>query len=131
MKTETYCAASPNTAEIFGDPIFSYSRAQAIAAGVLVDVTHHAACLGFRFPTAVTAGLWSLIDIDGGDNNRFVSRVRHLDTVLVRAREAIRAVGNRDTDRVTFSALGNTCWAHIGPGDAGEPVITLLLMGED
>jgi hypothetical protein len=36
------------------DLIHSYSRAQAIAAGVLVDVTPTAHEVGFRFPVALT-----------------------------------------------------------------------------
>src|SRR5512135_3116848 len=39
--------------------IFSYTRAQAIADGVLVDVSKLAKEAGFRFPVAVTAGVWA------------------------------------------------------------------------
>ena len=39
--------------------IFSYTRAQAIADGVLVDVSELAKQAGFRFPVAVTAGVWA------------------------------------------------------------------------
>ena len=38
--------------------IFSYTR-QAIADGVLVDVSKLAKEAGFRFPVAVTAGVWA------------------------------------------------------------------------
>lgn len=120
-----------NTAEIFGEPISVYTRAQAIADGVLVDVTRAAARAGFRYPTAVSGGLWSAIDIDDGVSPRSVTCMHRLRNVLARALEAIRAVGNRDTDRVAFQALGSACWAHCGPGDQGEPVIALMLQGED
>lgn len=120
-----------NAAEIFGEPISTYTRAQAIADSVLVDVSRAAARAGFRYPTAVTAALWSAIDIDDGVNPRSVTCMHRLGHVLARALEAIRAVGNRDTDRVVFRALGSECWAHCGPGDQGEPVITLMLEGED
>jgi Family of unknown function (DUF6573) len=39
--------------------IFSYTRAQAIADGVLVDVSELAKEAGFRFPVAVTTGVWA------------------------------------------------------------------------
>ena len=42
----------------FGPVIFSYSRAQAIADGVLVDVTEMATEAGISVPTAVTAAVW-------------------------------------------------------------------------
>ena len=42
-------------------------------------------------------------------------------------------------DRVDFSvsvwdgnSLGDVaCWCHCGPGDEGEPVLTVMLQGED
>ena len=40
------------------DLIYSYSRAQAIDDGILVDVSAHARDLGIRYPVAVTATLW-------------------------------------------------------------------------
>ena len=42
-----------------GAVIFSYTCAQAIADGVLVDVSKLAKEAGFRFPVAVTAGVWA------------------------------------------------------------------------
>ena len=41
------------------DVIYSYTRAQAIADGVLVDVTETAREAGILFPVAVTAGLYN------------------------------------------------------------------------
>lgn len=40
-----------------------------------------------------------------------------------------------DEDRVYFTLRGVggdvDAWAHIGPGDDGEPVLTLMRQGED
>jgi type I site-specific restriction endonuclease len=44
--------------EFFGTPIHSYTRAQAIADGVLIDVFETARELGFKFPVAVTDSVW-------------------------------------------------------------------------
>ena len=40
------------------DVIYTYSRAQAIADGMLIDVSETAREAGVRFAVAVTAGLW-------------------------------------------------------------------------
>lgn len=42
----------------FGEPIFEYSRRQAIEDGLLIDVTAMAKEAGIRLPAVVTAGLW-------------------------------------------------------------------------
>ena len=51
---------------IFGELISSYSRAEAIADGVLVDVSRQASPAemlgGFTVPVAVTAALWAAIE---------------------------------------------------------------------
>ena len=46
---------------LFGEVIFSYTRAQAIADRALIDVTPTAAEAGFRFPVAVTSDLMAAI----------------------------------------------------------------------
>ena len=48
--------------------IFTYTRAQAIEDGVLVDVTKEAKEYGFRFPVAVTNRLWE--DCISWDNDK-------------------------------------------------------------
>jgi len=45
--------------ELFGDVIFTYSRAQALDDGVLVDAGPMAKDCGFRWPVAITAAAWS------------------------------------------------------------------------
>ena len=47
---------------LFGEVIFSYTRAQAIADRVLVDVTPTALEAGFRFPVAATAALMAAVE---------------------------------------------------------------------
>ena len=41
-----------------GNVIYSYTRAQAIADGVLVDITEQAKATGFKLPTVVTDNLY-------------------------------------------------------------------------
>ena len=50
------------TKSLFGEIIFSYTRAQAIADRALIDVTATAAEAGFRFPVTVTSDLMDAIE---------------------------------------------------------------------
>ncbi len=117
--------------------IYAYTRAQAIADGVLVDVTDIAKDVGIGLPTAVTIAvrekfiafhedlcchddygrtvniLWMLIRAAGKQAAPFVVQF----DVLVRER-------NRS---LRFHNLKAIC----GPGDDGEPVITVMLPEED
>ena len=44
---------------LFGEVISVYTRAQALADGVLIDAGAMAAEAGFRFPVAITAAAWA------------------------------------------------------------------------
>jgi hypothetical protein len=65
----TLGSASIPLSEIFGEPISVYTRADAIADGMLVDVTAWASdgpdgmLGGFTVPVAITRSLWIAIDI--------------------------------------------------------------------
>lgn len=124
-----------NTAEaIFGELIYSYSRAQALADGVLVDITERAKRAGIRYPTACTAGLWALIDCVPESTTDTLAGIvadSRLAEVLLAMLAAIRKGGTRGVDRVEFSALGAALWAQCGSGDTAAPVITVMLIGED
>ena len=120
--------------EIFGEPICCYSRAQALADGVLMGVSERARRAGIRYPTACTAGVWSLIDcIPESETDTLAGIVRDVraEEVLRAMLAAIRRGGTRGTDRVEFHALGAALWAHCGPGDTAAPVITIMREGED
>ncbi len=45
--------------DFWGEPIHVYTRAQALADGVLIDVTETAREAGFRVPVALTAAVWA------------------------------------------------------------------------
>ncbi len=121
------------------DLIHAYTRAQAIADGVFIDVTQTAREAGFRYPVALTRAAWErcvtvppgvlcqdeagrLWDVlfllrlavgrsDGGPEVRFAVHVRN---------------DNREgtPPLVRLKAL---CSA----GDQGEPVVTVMLPGQD
>ena len=114
------------------DLICSYTRAQALADGVLIDVSERARRAGIKYPTACTASVWSLIDcLPASDTDTLAGIVRD-----VRAEEVLRVMlaairQARGTDRVTFAALGANLWAQCGSGDTAAPVITIMLESED
>ena len=60
-----------NVSDIFGDVIYSYTRAQAIADGVLVDVTKTAKEAGFIWPVAITRSVWeNCVALSDEDNDQ-------------------------------------------------------------
>jgi hypothetical protein len=66
----TLRSASAALSDIFDEAISVYTRADAIADGMLVDVTAWASngaagmLGGFILPVAITRALWAVIDID-------------------------------------------------------------------
>jgi len=131
--------------EVFGEVISTYSRAQAMDDGVLVDVGPMAKECGFRFHTAITAAAWSdCVAWTDADSERQVHQDQsgRLFDVLYMAYHAIRSSRNHG-DRLTFELYRvprdrksteagiTTLKLIVGPGDQGEPVITILLPDED
>ena len=127
----------------FGPMIVSYTRADAIADGVLVDLlaSPETASVvreaGFKLPIAMTSAAYEAL-IGTGELPSGQSVSGRLWDVLMVLRSMIRRLPD-GADRVDFSvsvwdgtSLGDVaCWCHCGPGDEGEPVLTLMLAGED
>jgi hypothetical protein len=126
--------------------INSYSRAQAIADGVLVDVSNTPEWkeAGFKYPTACTRAVWErFIEWTEADTDRqtIQDQPGRLWDVLYMLNVAIAE--NDSTDRLLFELFivprGGTAKqsrrtmlkALCGPGDDGEPVITIMLPSED
>ena len=119
--------------------IHSYSRAQAIEDGVLIDVSEAAREAGFKFPVAVTQGVWArCVEVPEGLVDQDESG--RLWDVLWMLRHGIVSSKDGDTDRIRVQLYVKeseaepqlvTLWSVCGPGDEGEPVITVMLPGED
>jgi hypothetical protein len=140
------------------EPIYAYTRAQAIADGVLVDLTtatddqSQLLCrqAGFKVPVAITRTAWAktveaggawkphgdgeILELKGGQS--LTGRIWDLLWLL---RVACGQASN--ADRVHFQVLVDVhgdghreavkLWALCGPGDDARPVITIMLEGED
>jgi hypothetical protein len=136
--------------DLFGPPIHTYSRAQAISDGVLVDVTDTAREAGFRFPVAMTSAAWAdTVGWSDDDERRKPEgtgqdEAGRLWDVLWMAKHYVAAANRagRNTDRVAVQLLRvpregrgvrprkAALILRVGPGDAGEPVITITLPDE-
>ena len=114
-----------------------YTRADALADGLLIDVTETAKEAGIRWPVAVTSALWTEIVPNECDSTHHgQSKEGRLWDVLWLFRcEAVRTSGSRMTYPVLMVENGKhktvTIKALVHPGDSGEPVITLMLEDED
>lgn len=125
--------------EIFGEVIHEYTRAQAIADGVLIDVSETAKEAGFKIPVAVTAGVWErcikltpAAEKVGNDiNGRLWDVLWMAHVAALRNRDAqellykLRVVIKSKRPELVELKL------HCGPGDDLEPVITIMLPEED
>lgn len=130
--------------DFFGEPISVYTRADAIADGHLVDVSETAREVGFKFPVAVTRPVWEqFVAWDNDAEKTYQDESGRLWDVLYMAHFTIKIMGNNNpaTPRLAYELLsiprGKTkainckLHIHIGPGDAGEPVLTIMLPEED
>lgn len=121
--------------ELFGEEIISsYSRAQAIEDGMLIDVSDEAAnggC-GFTFPVALTTAAW-VEAVKVPKSNKTQTEAGRLHDVLWMLRCAIkRASDPRQVDyRLKVGRKLVSLKALCGPGDTAEPVITIMLPHED
>lgn len=147
-----------DSSDFWGEPIHSYTRAQAIADGVLVDLTTatddkgQLLCrqAGFKVPLAITrtawaktieaGGVWKAesegqrLELPGGQS--LTGRLWDMLWMLCLASK--QASGS---DRVHFQVLVDVkgdghhepvkLWALCGPGDDARPVLTITLEGED
>ena len=131
-----------NTRNPFEDMpvIYSYTRKQAIEDGVLVDLTNWASESGFTIPVACTSTVWHqyVVPPEGTKELGQSERGRCSD-VLWMLFVAIKR-SRQGGDRVMFEVIFlNAKKRHetvqlkaiCGPGDDGEPTLTLMLPNED
>ena len=119
--------------------VSTYSRAQALEDGVLVEVTETAKEAGIQFPAAVTAAVWAqYVEVPPGIECQ--DQDGRLWDILWMLRCAILGANGQKTDRVDFELfIRNDTGAPrpiklkalCGPGDDAEPVVTVMLPHED
>ena len=124
-----------------GDLIHSYTRAEAIADGVLVDVSEWASATtgfhgGFTVPVAVTAAvLADLLAIPAHLEGVQDERGRAHDLLFMASLAARRSPKNSTLLFGVYMQIGRTkrqtYRLTIGPDDSGEPAITIMMPNED
>lgn len=121
------------------DVIVYYTRVQALADGVLVDVTETAREAGFRYPVALTRAVWcEYVEVPAGVEGQ--DETGRLWDILVMLAYAIR--GNKDSSELRFrlhvrndNREGTPPLVELkalcGPDDDGNPCITVMTLRED
>ncbi len=129
-----------NSKNVFNetDLIYSYTREQAIEDGVLVDVTSMAKEAGIKFHVAVTREVWGGYIVPDERSKPYGQSEsgRLWDILWMFKKEAAKVkgpamefqvylvMGERRKNLIDFKAIA-------GPGDNGDPVITIMLPHED
>jgi len=121
--------------------IFSYTRAQAIEDGVLVDLTEWAKETGFRIPVACTSTVWDRYIVPPPKTNGLGQsgrgRAHDFLWMLYNSIRSSKAAGH---DQLQFEVVflqapkrheTVSLKAVCGSGDRHEPVITVMLPEED
>ena len=126
--------------------IHTYTRAEALADGVLVDVTPTAKEAGFRVPTAVTASVFTecieWTEEDARQSRTYQDQAGRLWDVLYVAAARARLLRGKRQNQLLYELRvvprpGHDHPRHrtlklvIGPGDDAEPVATVMLPNED
>lgn len=130
--------------EIFGEVIHSYNRAQAIEDGHLIDVSEAAAEAGFRVSVAITSAAWGdCVAWSERDSRRqtYQDEAGRLWDVLWMAMNSARRCAGEQSFAFQLYRIPRGGRAMrprltrllcmIGPGDNFEPVVTVMLPGED
>lgn len=135
------------TLDLFGPVISCYSRSNAIDDGILIEVPKEFSKeAGITFPVAYTVGLSEFVEPEDIADMPGQSREGRLWDLLCMFRMAVKTSKN-PSDRLSYKVIFQmrkqihnrkitvpetiTVYAICGPGDNGEPVITLMLPGED
>jgi hypothetical protein len=120
--------------------IFRYTREQAIAGGVLVDISDMAKEAGFKWPVAVTLAVWhEVVTPTPHDEREGQSKEGRLWDILNMARLAAKA-NKDDSDAVLFKVLvqrggkQETVTLKLvlsAEAPEGGPCLTIMLPNED
>lgn len=130
-----------NWTDLFGEPIYSYTRKQALEDGVLIDVSSMAREAGINYPVAVTSELYHgyIEPTEKEKEHGQDLNGRLWDTLFLFASAARKTEGDimryqviyiKEQDDGTVKTETQEIKGVIGPGDDPSPVITLMLPHE-
>jgi len=116
--------------------IFSYTRAEAIADGVLVDVSEMAREAGFKFPVALTRAVYGqYVEVRAGvsgqdEKGRLSDILNMLRFAAAKSKgesEILFKLYVRNGRSKSLVTLKSVC----GPNDDASPCITVMMPDED
>lgn len=124
---------------------YSYSRAAALDDGVLIDVSEAAQEAGIRLPVAITESAWAdcvqWSDADTAERKVHQDESGRLWDVVWMMRMGIQENPNAECVKFSLYRVSRSgtsrqpqhvlLKAILGPGDDGEPVITIMMPDED
>ncbi len=125
--------------DIFGEAIDTYTRAQAIEDGTLACMMQgelgEVSRQHYKCPVACSAGVHALIRqaVEHPDHCNDWPGIWH--DVLYMSKHGARSGESMVLFKVTITGTGRKRYHNmiltVGPGDNAEPVITVMLQGED
>jgi len=126
--------------EIFGDVISIYTRAQAIEDGFLVDLMQNdfgdVSRQHYKFPIACTVSVFEIMQ-KAVENQRYCNDYAGILHDMLWMSKVMKHQIDESTVifRVIIQGAGRSKYYDfklvVGPGDNAEPVITIMLPGED
>ncbi len=126
--------------EFFGEVISRYSRAQALEDGVLVDLNKAGNIpiseSGYKYPIACTASVWEIIEV-AVSNPKFSNYLSGViwDIIFMSRAYPVKRWETGQLFKVNIKVFHPkdvfTFKIECGPGDEGEPVLTIMLEDED
>ena len=96
--------------------ISTYTRAQALNDGTLINISETAKTVGYKYPMAITSTLAADLT---GHSAVFWTLYRFAKLIAETSQEGNDLIVLKDVE-------GGEAWLHLGPGDNGEPVLTLM-----
>jgi hypothetical protein len=120
---------------LFNDPQLHYSRADAIQAGILVDVSETAAKAGIKFPVALSVAVWHKYVALPDGVERQDEQGRLWDLLQILGHAIATKSHDGDVRWIDFTVMVDNgdgpkpvkLSSHCGPGDTAEPVVTVML----
>lgn len=138
----TTATQAADLSDLFGSPIHTYTREQAFDDGVLIDLSYEESDTApvcrqhYRHPIACTAAVFQIMQ-KAVENPRYCNDYAGiLHDMLFMSKAMARKL---DESTVIFRCIivgaGRSKYhdfkLQVGPGDQGEPVITIMLPRED
>lgn len=130
LGNKVFAERNSNMEDLFGAPIYTYTRKQAVDDGVLVNLGRIAREY-YKYPVCVTASVWAEIMEGATHPAHEISAI--VRDVLWMSQKGIsqRIDETQHLFKVVIADRTHEYKAMCHPGDNMEPVITILQVNED